>query len=188
MPLNHLFKWIAPYYDKIIKTNNQKEYIELAEMPSDGILLDIGGGTGRITSNFLGLVDQIVNVDVTFEMLQVARNKGISSICSVGEKLPFSDSSISRIIIIDALHHINNQERVVADAVRVLKPGGLILIVEPNYDHIGGKLIRIFEAVLFMRSKFLNDKSIENMLRIHLNDVNLHHVDGNSWFIAHKKT
>ena len=188
MPLNHHFKIFAPFYDRIIKNRDELEFIKKGGLPSSGLLLDIGGGTGRITSSFTGLVDQVINVDITFEMLEVARNKGIPSICSLGEFLPFPDGSFSRILIIDSLHHINNQEMVIADGMRVLASDGLILIVEPSFDHISGFFIRIFEKVLFMGSNFLKDESLVQMLKKHSDNVILQHLNGNSWFIARKTT
>ncbi|MFC2064766.1 class I SAM-dependent methyltransferase [Chloroflexota bacterium] len=165
---------------------DESEYIKLAELPSSGRLLDIGGGTGRIASSFTGLVDQVTNVDITIEMLKVANDKGIPSICSQGESLPFQDDLFSRILIIDSLHHINQQEQVIADAMRVLSPDGLLLIVEPSFDHITGLMIRIFEKVLFMKSNFLKDDSIVKMLSKHTKNVKLYHRNGSSWLVARK--
>ena len=188
MPHNQHFKIFAPFYDKVIKNGDESEYIKRTELPSSGRLLEIGGGTGRIVSSFVGLVDQVTNVDITFEMLKVARDKGITSICSLGEFLPFPDETFARIVIIDSLHHINNQEMVIADAMRVLTQDGLILIVEPSYDHISGLFIRIFEKVLFMGSKFLKDDSLIKMFKKHTDNVIIEHKNGNSWCIVRKST
>jgi ubiquinone/menaquinone biosynthesis C-methylase UbiE len=188
LPFNQHFRLFAPYYDKIIKNKDESSYIKHAELPVSGRLLEIGGGTARITSSFKGMVDQITNVDITFQMLKVAMSKGIPSICSQGENLPFEDGKFARILIIDSIHHINHQSIVISEAIRVLSSDGIMLIVEPTYDKFSGLLVRIFERALFMGSNFLKDGELMEMLNLHTPKVKLHHHNGNSWFVARKIT
>ena len=186
MPFNHHFRVFAPYYDKIIKNSDESEYYKQAELPVSGLFLEIGGGTGRILSSFNGRVDQFINVDITIEMLEVAMSKGIPSICSQGEFLPFEDGVFARILINDSIHHIDQQEMVVAEAMRVLSDDGLMLIVEPTYHEFSGFLIRIFEKVLFMGSHFLKDASLVQIIQKYTSSVTVHHYKGNSWFVVRK--
>ena len=188
MPSNKHFRFFAPYYDKIIKNNDNIEFTKYAELPYAGRILEIGGGTGRILSEINDLVDQVVNVDLTIEMLNIAREKGIASICSLGEQLPFEDKSFGRILIIDSIHHINHQEMVISEAMRVMADDGLALIVEPTYHKFSGFLVRVFEKVLFMQSNFLKDEALKKMIQKYFDNISLHHHNGNSWFVVRKSS
>jgi len=183
--LDH-FGLLAPWYDKIISYKEDEELIKWIGLPLSGDLLDIGGGTGRVASSLVKKVDNLVIVDVSYGMVKMAKNKGFSATCALGEVLPYPDESFERALIVDALHHCSDQEGVIKDVWRVLKPGGFLVIVEPNYDHASGKLIRVFEKLLVMNSKFLSDSAIVSLLRDFSEDVKIKHVKGNSWFKVKK--
>ena len=66
-PFDH-FGAIAPLYARAIysKVNIM---CEVAELPVKGRLLDVGGGTGRVSSAICDLVDEAVVADISFGML-----------------------------------------------------------------------------------------------------------------------
>ena len=183
--LDH-FGLLSPWYDKIISYKEDEEFIKWLELPISGNLLDIGGGTGRVASSMINKVDDLVIVDVSYGMVKMAKKKGFSATCALGEVLPYPDESFDRALIVDALHHCSDQEGVVKDVWRILKPGGFLIIVEPNFDHATGKLIRVFEKILVMRSKFLPDSAIASLFLEFSDDIKIKHVNGNSWFKVRK--
>jgi len=174
------FKLLAPIYDKVISNGNFDRLIGLADIPFDGYVLDLGGGTGRVALSFNKISKNIEIVDITLGMLKVARKKGLNAICANGELLPFPGDFFSRILIIDALHHIKNQKQVTMEIWRVLQPGGFLIIVEPFYDHLSGKMIRVMEKVLLMGSKFLTDDSILALFDNLSSGIQVVHEKGNS--------
>lgn len=185
--LDH-FKWIAPWYDRIISYAEDDDFLNWVGLPISGNLIDIGGGTGRVATSMVGKVNKLVIVDVSFDMVMQARKKGFSLTCGKGEFLPFQEETFERAMIVDALHHCNDQKGVIRDVWRILKPGGLLVIVEPNYEHPTGKLIRVFEKLLVMRSKFLSDFGINSLVSEFSEDISIKHVKGNSWFKVEKKS
>lgn len=52
-----------------------------------------------------------------------------------GRKLDLPDGSVDRVVCFDAFHHVPNQEAVLAELARVLKPGGIAGFVEPGPHH-----------------------------------------------------
>jgi ubiquinone/menaquinone biosynthesis C-methylase UbiE len=52
-----------------------------------------------------------------------------------GRKLDLPDATVDRIVCFDAFHHVPNQEEVLAELARVLKPGGVAGFVEPGPHH-----------------------------------------------------
>lgn len=53
-------------------------------------------------------------------------------VCGDGNSLPFADGSFETVLIRDVLHHVPTPRQTVAEAVRVLRPGGHFVLAEPN--------------------------------------------------------
>ena len=66
-------------------------------------------------------------------MLAEARAKGtVAPVRGHAERLPFPDGSFDRILVVDALHHFCDQREAIGDLLRVLAPGGRLLVAEPR--------------------------------------------------------
>jgi ubiquinone/menaquinone biosynthesis C-methylase UbiE len=180
------FGLIAPWYDRLIIYHNDDLIKRLAELPTPGRLLDIGGGTGRVSNSLHGSMDEIEIADVSIGMLKIARRKELNATCASGDHLPFPRNSFSRVVMVDALHHFYNQNTVIQEVWRVLELKGILLIVEPNYDTVAGKMIRILEKMLIMKSNFLSDAAIVKLVSVPTANVSIEHFKGSSYFIFRK--
>ncbi len=187
MPLPDHFDIVAPFYDRALPPRQEGFLVELAGLPLDGILLDAGGGTGRIGQTLRPLVSQVVIADLSLGMLGKARDKiGLQAVCSKSERMPFPDGCFDRIIMVDALHHVYNQSQTAAELFRVLKPGGRLVIEEPDIRHFAVKLIALAEKLLFMRSHFLAADRIAGLFDHHGVGSQIEYRDGNTWVVIDK--
>ena len=100
-------------------------------------LLDLGTGTGRILEVFSPRIRRGLGIDLSKEMLAVARAKLESADitnCRVryGDiyRLAVEEASVDVVTIHHVLHFLDDPAAVVKDAVRALRPGGRILIVD----------------------------------------------------------
>ena len=102
-------------------------------------LLDIGTGTGRMVELFGTRTDKAVAVDNSPEMLRLARAKltsGQQADCAIDLRigdfnaLPVENESADLAIMHQVLHYAPEPARVVAEAARVLAPGGRLLIAD----------------------------------------------------------
>jgi ArsR family transcriptional regulator len=100
-------------------------------------LLDLGTGTGRLLELFAPLYARAVGVDASTAMLAVARanldRAGIANAqVRLGDiqHLPFARNSFDVVTIHQVLHYLDEPERAVAEAARVLRPGGRLLVVD----------------------------------------------------------
>ena len=182
------FKLLAPLYERFIKPKEpERIFTQLGLPQADGLLLDAGGGTGRIAQFFVGKAAQVVVADQTFEMLLEAKKKeGLTAACALTEAMPFSSGAFCCIIMVDALHHVSDQAATIREFWRLLKPGGRIIIEEPDVRRISVKLLAVAEKLALMRSHFLSPQQVISLFPF--TDANARvEVDGIiAWIIIEK--
>jgi ubiquinone/menaquinone biosynthesis C-methylase UbiE len=164
-PVNTHFDWLAPIYDRFAPPARLDTLRELLRPPLAGRLLDAGGGTGRVSSPLRSLFRQVVVLDLSRAMLKQSRRKhGLVPIQADAGQLPFPDDIFDRILIVDSLHHFAGQQAVICELMRVLRPGGLLVIEEFNINRFPIKLLALLERALLMGSNFSTRDRIREML------------------------
>jgi len=185
---NH-FDFLAPFYDRYIKPSDPSRLRSLIELPDSGTLLDAGGGTGRIAYQFKDISNRIVIADSSMGMLAQAVKKGnINSVCSKSEELPFETKSFDRIIMVDALHHVNDFKTSLSELWRILKPGGRIVIEEPDIQTLPVKIMAIIEKLALMRSHFISAKKIRDSFSYTNADVRIERENTTAWIVISKQS
>jgi demethylmenaquinone methyltransferase/2-methoxy-6-polyprenyl-1,4-benzoquinol methylase len=159
MPIDH-FSLIAGLYDRAAQFTVTEPLIGLLSLSPNNVLLDAGGGTGRVAAALCNMVREAVVVDLSRGMLRRAADKGLATVCAPAECLPFPSGTFDRVIMMDALHHVLDQGQTAGELWRVLSPGGRLLIVEPDIHQFAVKLIAFGEKILLMRSHFLSGEKI----------------------------
>jgi demethylmenaquinone methyltransferase/2-methoxy-6-polyprenyl-1,4-benzoquinol methylase len=185
MPIFDHFDFIAPVYHRIGAYSHFETLMKCADLPTSGRLLDAGGGTGRVANALRDHAQQIVLADVSLGMLRfAAASPGLQTAAAISEKLPFPEESFDRIIMVDALHHVIHQADSAREMWRVLKPGGRIVIEEPDIRAFGVKLIAAAEKALLMRSHFLSPADIERLFTA--GKTSVHAEDSTAWVMIEK--
>jgi demethylmenaquinone methyltransferase/2-methoxy-6-polyprenyl-1,4-benzoquinol methylase len=181
------FGFLAPVYEKFIKPKPPEKLTELVQLPIGGRLLDVGGGTGRVSQFFVEQCGNIYLADLSYEMLVESRTKNnLLPACSHSEFLPFPDQIFERIIMIDALHHVCDHQQSINELWRVLKPGGRIIIEEPDIHHWAVKLIAVAEKLALMRSHFLDASKIGELFSGFPGNVKTYRESYNIWVVVDK--
>lgn len=103
----------------------------------DDELLDVACGPGSLSLELAAHVAFATGIDITPAMLDQARaaqaERGIANVRFVegdGAALPFADGSFSLVASSAAFHHFEQPARVLAEMLRVCRPGGRIVIVD----------------------------------------------------------
>ena len=115
--------------------------IELSGVRPGNRVLDIAGGTGDLTRKFASIVGptgEVVLADINDSMLKVGRDrlldKGVAGnvqfVQADAEKLPFPDNHFDVVTIAFGLRNVTHKEDAIASMLRVLKPGGRLLVLE----------------------------------------------------------
>ncbi|MGA8768924.1 MAG: metalloregulator ArsR/SmtB family transcription factor [Rhodomicrobium sp.] len=132
----------AAEWDRIRSLHVPERDVEAAILEALGLgpyelLLDLGTGTGRVLELAAGRARRLVGVDTNREMLKCARvrlDKAELVNCSVRladiYNLPFSEESAGAVVIHQVLHFLDNPKAALIEAIRVLQPGGRLVLVD----------------------------------------------------------
>jgi SAM-dependent methyltransferase len=91
-------------------------------------LLDIGGGTGNYARALRREGWEPVVVDRSAEMLAWAAAKGLETVRADAQRLPFEDETFDASTMISMLHHVEDRDAALAEARRVLRPRGRLVL------------------------------------------------------------
>lgn len=187
MPVIDHFSIFAPYYESFITPKYPQELLTHLNPSKSGPLLDAGGGTGRIAQFLCTIANPVVVADLSPMMLLHAHEKiGLCPVRLHSEILPFPNDTFEYIIMVDALHHVCNQSHTLAELWRTLKPGGRLVIEEPDNRHFRVKLLALAEKLGMMRSHFLSPIQISNFLQFPNAVVRIETGGFNAWIIVEK--
>ena len=109
--------------------------IEKAYLRQDFIVADIGAGTGFMSAGLAPLVKKVHVVDGSEEMLSVARGNlnGFDNLVyheADGSSLPLLDESVDAFFANMYLHHNTDPQKAIREMVRILRPGGRLVITD----------------------------------------------------------
>jgi ubiquinone/menaquinone biosynthesis C-methylase UbiE len=188
LPLIDHFALIAPYYDRVFRRTGVDDLARHVKPSAKHRMLDAGGGTGRVARHFAGAVGQICVLDPSPGMLAEGQRKGICITQGEAEALPYTSNTFDRIIMVDAFHHLRHQERAAAELMRVLAPGGRLVVEEPDIAHLGVQLVALGEKLLLMRSRFRAPQTMRRMFEAHNGHVRVELQGHTAWVIVDKVT
>lgn len=131
------FNWAAPLVRRFGDRFTERDATAIAEwlrpaVEPGGRILDVGGGAGQLAVLLADALDASVTVmDPTPEMLDhVPSHSAVSAVSGIAEAMPFPDDSFDAIVVSDAFHHFRDQPGAVKEFARVVRNGGLVLVLE----------------------------------------------------------
>lgn len=164
-------KWSISFDQRCIDYARDR-FVAVAGMPEApyGSSLEIGAGTGFLTLNLMqaGIVDSGTVTDISPGMVAAAKRNAeglglrVEGEAVDAEDLPFADDSFDLVIGHAVIHHLPDVERAFREMVRVVRPGGRIVICgEPTRygDVVARRLSRAtwWAATTATRLPFLRD-------------------------------
>ena len=185
----HFFDVIAPLYDFFAPglENTIRHLKEIGNFSHNDIVLDMGGGTGRVAERLRPWVKEIIVADISKKMLRQCERKGLRSVLISGTILPFADAYFDKVVIVDAFHHFQDKRGTMREIKRVLKPGGSIIIEEFNPVRLGGKWIVFVEKILMLGSVFYVPEHLRDFLTNEGFESALYESDTKEYYVVAMK-
>ena len=171
-----LFDLTARWYERVFRFLDPGPLLERLALQPGERLLDLGGGTGRIAQHLDKA--RVVLCDPSAGMAREARRKGLSTCRGRAEALPFGEDVFDALLVVDAFHHFQEHQRAIEEMLRVLRPGGRIVIEEPDIRRPAVKLIALGERILGMGSRFFRPEELRTMVEAAGGEVVAGEVDG----------
>ena len=123
--------------------------LEMTGANADDTVLDVACGPGLVACEFARKCGRVIGIDITPAMIAQAeerqREQGLTTLTwSVGDvlPLPFESNSFSLVITRYSFHHFLEPRRVLAEMIRVTRPGGLVAVAG-----LGPAVDRFFETI-----------------------------------------
>ena len=142
-------------YKKVLAT--VKEHIKSGDK-----ILDLGCGTGDLAIKISYLLDnngEVIGLDISQGMIGIANHKKtkytikdnkLKFIVGDSNNLPFPDEYFDLIFCLNSFHHYLDQKKTIGEIIRVLKTGGVFIILDPFLDNVlrrfwGKILVHLFK-------------------------------------------
>lgn len=131
-------------------------------VPWEGYGLEIGVGSGR----FAGPLGVRVGVDPSRAMLSHAAARGIEVVEGTAESLPFADGSFDHALVVTTICFVDSPAGMLAEAHRVLKPGGRLVIGFIDRESAMGQdyLAHQSESVFYREATFYSADEVARRL------------------------
>lgn len=125
-----------PWMDEEHWKDSEGDTAEICNLylnPGDRVL-DVGCGTGRMLSYFSGV--EKYGIDISIDMAEMSRKKGIEACMGNVEDLPYKDASMDLVICTDVLEHVFDLYKALSEINRVVKIGGYIILRVPQDEDL----------------------------------------------------
>ncbi|MDR3724819.1 MAG: methyltransferase domain-containing protein [Terracidiphilus sp.] len=110
-------------------------------------ILDLGCGDGQLTERIAGAGARVRAVDASVEMAAAASARGLDAQHASAESLPFGDRSFNAVFSNAVLHWIRDQDAMMREVRRVLKPGGRFVAEMGGHGNIAAILVAFAAAL-----------------------------------------
>jgi len=149
-------------------------------LDKEGAFLDIGCGGGLLTNDLAAQgFHHVIGIDLAKGALERAalsdKTGRVTYLHSSAEALPFQENTFDAVAAMDLLEHVENPEQVIAEAARVLKPGGNFFFHTFNRNWLSYLLV--IKGVewcidntpenLHVYSCFIKPRELDKMLKTH---------------------
>jgi ubiquinone/menaquinone biosynthesis C-methylase UbiE len=150
-------------YDQIASDYNQRyptsqnwergqALLSLASQYKSGTFLEAGSGTGYWLDLLHQVTDNLFGLDYSMGMIQQANNEQPAPLKLTrgsAVQLPYSDNTFDLLYSVDAVHHFGDHRAFIAEAFRVLKPGGAFATIghDPHNGTTNWYIYNYFDGV-----------------------------------------
>ena len=147
-------------------TDNKYAYLseikaikQICKVPKNAIEIGIGSG---LFAEPLGIKK---GIDPSLTMLEMAKNRGLDVDIAVAENLPYADNSIDYALMVTSICFVDDEQKAIAEAYRVLSKNGNLIIAFVDKDSPIGKeyLKHKNESLFYKEATFFSTAELINL-------------------------
>jgi len=159
----YYLKYDAWYANNLNIAASERLCIKL--LAPHGVILDIGVGTGFLTS---GLSETLIGVDPAENPLMIASGRGVLTVNAYGEELPFRDGAFDTVLVVVTLCFADKPLDLLREAHRVCRRGGRLIACIVPRESAWGRLYTMRkmrgESVFYEYARFYSIREVEEMI------------------------
>ena len=168
MPVRVDYDAIASAYDRRYQHNDfsgvERAVTSFVDATPAARVVEVACGTGRWLRLLRERGVPVIGADASFGMLSHAESPVVQAIA---EQLPWTSRSIDRVFCVNALHHFSEKITFLAEARRVLRPGGRLMTIglDPHCGCDRWYIYDYFESALERdRSRYVSTSEIRKLM------------------------
>ena len=180
--MSAIFDEYAEHYDSWFKTPTGTKVFELElETLFDLIkpfqamkMLDVGIGTGIFALEFANRGVEVLGIDPSEKMIEIATRRGLNTQIGSGEDIPFGDNLFDAVLSMTSMEFSSDPDKFISEMARVAKPAGIIVVAVLNIFSFYGierRFKSLFKKALFSDAHFYSFWELKRLLRRHLSSV-----------------
>lgn len=124
-------------YDDLTGPDARDLVVEAAAEARPRSVLEVGCGEGELATRMMvELGAELVAIDQSERMVELARARGVDARMGDVQELPFPDASFDVAVAAWMLYHVPDLDRAIGELARVLRPGGRLVAVTNASDHL----------------------------------------------------
>ena len=148
------YRFLSIFYDKHVNpffwnVPMRTKALELGNFQPESLkVVDVGAGTGFTTEGVVQLIkpNNVTMLDQSPHQLKFAKQKDslaqVTKVLGDAENLPFADDTFDRYVSAGSIEYWPDPQRGVAESFRVIKPGGIALLIGPV--QVRNRVLRLF--------------------------------------------
>lgn len=148
------FDRLAPHYERWVgrfMSSRMDRMADLLSCSPEEVILDLGGGTGLLARRLVERCGEVHLLDESLRMVEQVRQEKIITQVGCGTKAPYPDRFFDAVILSDVFHHVHEQDLLLDEVHRILKPGGRLLVNEVDLERFLGRMVGRLENLFFTR-------------------------------------
>jgi len=134
------YEEIAHDFDQLHNTYDLRRRLEVIdqqlerEQPHVGLALDAGCGSGEFSTLVRRRAERLISLDISVSLVKVAAQKaGSLGVAADALALPFQGDLFELVVSSEMVEHTVTPARAIDELVRVLNPGGVLVLTTPNH-------------------------------------------------------
>lgn len=131
-----------------------------------GWLVDLGAGSGGVSSRLASVERPVLAVEGATELAGDCRRRGLLSTAGAVTAVPLADGAAAVVTLLDVIEHLGEPDKALAEARRLLPPGGLLVVTVPAHAWLWSEADELLGHVRRYTRRILRDQLAQSGFQV----------------------